>query len=193
MWLSVDLSLSLPIFCLCHYVCRCQCDTGNVFVFSHCVVNTGVTNVWDARYLADSVLNSFMCRPILLLLRHIPDNSLSKIEFCLYTLHFSTMTINWFYFCLFPKKLGDGHCYYHLLFVSGSKSFFYACVNKNLTKKATSVLHKHQQTAATLHGKTWNPKHYLWILSWSWSMIPSTQKKREKTLKAGREREVGVS
>ena len=114
------------MFCLCHYVCRCQC----VFVFSHCVVNTGVTNVWDARYLADSVLNSFMCRPILLLLRHIPDNSLSKIEFCLYTLHFSTMTINWFYFCLFPKKLGDGHRFYHLLlFQDPNRVFMHASIS----------------------------------------------------------------
>ena len=75
-----------------------------VFVFSHCVVNTGVTNVWDARYLADSVLNSFMCRPILLLLRHIPDNSLSKIEFCLYTLHFSINDYKLVLFLSLSKK-----------------------------------------------------------------------------------------
>ena len=145
------------MFCLCHYVCRCQCDTGSVFVFSRCVVNIGVTNVWDARYLADSVLNSFMCRPILLLLRHIPDNSLSKIEFCLYTLHFSTMTINWFYFCLFPKKLGDGHRFYHLLlFQDPNRVFMHASISSqrkqhsfftNIDKPATSSF-------PTLDGKT---------------------------------------
>ena len=116
-----------------------------VFVFSHHVVNTGVTNVWDSRYLADSVLNSFMCRPILLLLRHIPDNSLSKIEFCLYTLHFSINDYKLVLFLSLSKKVRRWPPLLPSFIVSGSKSCFYACVNI-LKTKATSILHKHQQT-----------------------------------------------
>ena len=131
-----------------------MCDTGSVFVFSHHVVNTGVTNVWGARYLADSVLNSFICRPILLLLRHIPDNSLSKIEFCLYTLHFSINDNKLVLFLSLSKKVRRWPLLLPSFICFGFQIVFYACVNKNLTKKATSVLHKHQQTAASLHGKT---------------------------------------
>ena len=89
MFFSQFISVFANVFVFARFVIVIFIVIVIVFVFSHCVVNTGVTNVWDARYLADSVLNSFMCRPILLLLRHIPDNSLSKIEFRLYTLHFS--------------------------------------------------------------------------------------------------------
>ena len=135
------------MFCLCHYVYRCQCDTASVFVFSHCVVNTGVTNVWDARYLADSVLNSFMCRPILLLLRHIPHNSLSKIEFCLYTLLFSINDYKLVLFLSLSKKARRWPPPLPSFIFSGSKSCFYPCVYI-LTQKATSFLHKHQQTCS---------------------------------------------
>ena len=134
------------------YLCLCKCFVfaivfvaGSVFVFSHHVVNTGVTNVWDVRYLADSVLNSFMCRPILLLLRHIPDNSLSKIEFCLYTLHFSINDYKLVLFLSLSKRVRRWPPLLPSFIVSGSKSCFYPCVNI-LTTKATSVHHKHQQT-----------------------------------------------
>ena len=72
-----------------------------------------------------------------------------------------SMTINWFYFCLFPKKLGDGHRYYHLLlFQDPNRVFMHASISSqrkqhpfftNINKPATSGF-------PTLDGKTWNPK-----------------------------------
>ena len=112
MWLSVDLSLSLPMFCLCHFVYRCQCENGSVFVFSHCVVNTGVTNVWDARYLADSF------EKFTVLMWFSVELSLSLQKFCLCQ-----------HFCLCQVC----HCHCLCLFSSCCQHRCYLCVGRSLS------------------------------------------------------------